>query len=57
MEELYEIAMGQKCADDEKGGKITLAERLKAAELLAKMKKDRPDNGSAPAVIIIDDIK
>jgi len=57
-EELFEIAIGQGMDDNGgKSGSASLSERLKAAELLARYRKNSSETESevAPA-IIIDDI-
>ena len=51
-EELFQIAMGD-CGAEEK---ISMGERLKAAELLAKYRRAPEKEGEAGTVTIIDDI-
>ena len=57
-EELFEIAIGQ-AADGENGkGVASLSERLKAAELLAKYRKNSGEaEPSVSPAVIIDDIE
>ncbi len=57
-EELFEIAIGQGEGEGEKGLSASLSERLKAAELLARYRKNSAESEFAiPHAVIIDDIE
>ena len=55
MGELYDIAMGRRSFDDG-GEEVSLNERLKAFELIAKYQKLPENEGEKQTVVIIDDI-
>ena len=55
MGELYDIAMGRR-SFEESGEEVSLNERLKAFELIAKYQKLPESDGERQHVVIIDDI-